>query len=309
MQPNPVIKKLGFSENERLAIIHVDDIGMCQASVTAFADLWDFGLVSSGAVMVPCPWFLEAAKYASQHPQADLGVHLTLNCEWDTYRWGPLSTRDPQTGLLDEQGYLPRTSKQVQEKADPKAVQAELVAQIERARSAGMQPTHADTHMGTVAHVKFMQGYLQTALESQLPPMMLRLNEAGWQKVISDHKGADLDQEAVAFIMQLTGSLEEMGVPLLDHIYGMPLGSDPTQRLEEAKQAFDDLPPGITHFLIHAARDTPELRAITPDWRCRVADYETFLQEELRQHIRDIGVQVIGYRDLQQLMVAWSNIE
>ena len=103
MKPNPALKKLGFSENERLVIIHVDDIGMCQASVAAFADLWDFGLVSSGAVMVPCPWFLEAAKYASQHPQADLGVHLTLNCEWDTYRWGPLSTCDPQTGLLDAQ--------------------------------------------------------------------------------------------------------------------------------------------------------------------------------------------------------------
>jgi predicted glycoside hydrolase/deacetylase ChbG (UPF0249 family) len=309
MQPNPVLKKLGFSENERVAIIHVDDVGMCQASVAAFDDLWDFGLVSSGAVMVPCPWFLEAAKFARQHPQVDLGVHLTLNCEWDTYRWGPLSTLDPQTGLLDEQGYLPRSSQQVQEKADPKAVQIELVAQIERARSAGMQPTHADTHMGTVAYAKFIQGYLKTALESQLPPVMLRLEEPGWQKVIDDHEGADFDQDAIAFIMQLTGTLEEMGVPLLDNIYGMALGSDPAQRLEEAKQAFDDLPPGITHFIIHAAKDTPELRAITPDWRCRAADYETFLKDELRQHIQEIGVQVIGYRDLQKLMVAWSDTE
>ena len=49
--------------------------------------------------------------------------------------------------------------------------------------------------------------------------------------------------------------------------------------------------------------------AITPDWRCRAADYETFLKDELRQHIQNIGVQVIGYRDLQRLMVAWSNTE
>ena len=172
-----------------------------------------------------------------------------------------------------------------------------------------MQPTHADTHMGTVAHAKFMQSYLQTALESQLPPMMLRLDQAGWQKVIGDHTGADLDQDAISFVMQLTGTLEEMGVPLLDNIYGMALDSDPAQRLEEAKQAFDNLPPGITHFIIHAAKDTPELRAIAPDWRCRVADYQTFLEEELRQHIGEIGVQVIGYRDLQQLMVDWSNME
>ena len=93
-----------------------------------------------------------------------------------------------------------------------------------------------------------------------------------------------------------------MGVPLLDNIHGMALDSDPAQRLEETKKAFNDLPPGITHFIIHASKDTPELRSITPDWRCRVADYETFLKEELRQHIQNIGVQVIGYRVLQKLM-------
>ena len=128
MQSNPVLKKLGFNDHERLAIIHVDDVGMCQASVDAFADLWDFGLVSSGAVMVPCPWFLEAAKFAQQHPDADLGVHLTLTSEWDTYRWGSLSTRDPKTGLLDEPGYFHQLARPVQEQANPEAVRGELVA-------------------------------------------------------------------------------------------------------------------------------------------------------------------------------------
>ncbi len=179
-----------------------------------------------------------------KHPEADLGVHLTLTSEWDTYRWGPLSTRDPKTGLLDEQGYFHHFTHQVQEQADPEAVQVELVAQIERAKAAGMQPTHADTHMGTVAHAKFMQSYLQTALEFQLPPMMLRLDEAGWQKINSDHEGAAFDQDAIAFIMQMINTLEEMGVPLLDNIYSMALDSDPAQRLEETKNAFNDLPRG-----------------------------------------------------------------
>jgi predicted glycoside hydrolase/deacetylase ChbG (UPF0249 family) len=304
MLPNPVLKKLGFEDDDRVAIIHVDDVGMCQSSVTAFADLWDFGLITCGAVMVPCPWFLEAAKYTKEYPVADLGVHLTLTSEWDTYRWGPLSTRDPETGLLDKEGYFYHLAHQVQEHADPDAVQTELVAQIERAKAAGMQPTHADTHMGTVAHAKFMQGYLQTALQFQLPPMMLRLDEAGWQRVAAEHEGAAFDQDAITTIMQIINSLEEMGVPLLDNIFGMPLDSDPTQRLEEAKQAFSNLQPGITHFIIHASKDTPELCAIAPDWRCRVADYETFLMEELRQHIDAIGVQTIGYRDLQNLMVS-----
>ena len=164
MDANPVLKKLGFDNNDRLAIIHVDDVGMCHASVEAFADLWDFGLISSGAVMVPCPWFLSTVQFFHKNPQADLGVHLTLTSEWDTYRWGPLSTCDPKTGLLDQDGYFHRLAHQVQEQADPGAVQIELTTQIERAITAGLQPTHADTHMGTVAHAKFMGAYLHRAL-------------------------------------------------------------------------------------------------------------------------------------------------
>jgi hypothetical protein len=102
--------------------------------------------------------------------------------------------------------------------------------------------------------------------------------------------------------MQMTTMLEEMGIPLLDAIYGMPLDSDPSLRFEHTKAAFDNLEPGITHFIIHAAKDTPELRAIADDWTCRNADYQTFMREDLREYINQIGVHVIGYRALQSMM-------
>ncbi len=177
VQPNPILKKLGFTQQDRLAIIHADDLGMCHASLVAGAELFEYGLVSSGAVMVPCPWFPAVADYARSHPKADLGIHLTLNSEWQNYRWGPLSSRDPQSGLLDEQGYFHRQAHQTQELADPQAVQIEMAAQMERALAAGIRPTHADTHMGTVAHPKFMLGYIQLALQYGVPAMMLRLDE------------------------------------------------------------------------------------------------------------------------------------
>ena len=103
MNPNPILKKLGYADDDRLVIIHTDDIGMCQASVDAFADLWAFGGITSGAVMVPCPWFLEAAKFSRENPEADLGIHITLTSEWDTYRWRPISTADRATGLFDDE--------------------------------------------------------------------------------------------------------------------------------------------------------------------------------------------------------------
>jgi predicted glycoside hydrolase/deacetylase ChbG (UPF0249 family) len=294
LSPNPVLKKLGLADDDRAVIIHTDDIGMCQASVEAFAELDAAGIISSGAVMVPCPWFPSAADYARLHPQADLGVHLTLTSEWQTYRWGPVSTRDPASGLLDEQGYFYAQTGPAQEHADPVAVEAELDAQVARAVQAGIVPTHVDTHMGTVAHPKFMRAYVQLAMKFGVPAMIFRLDEAGW-------RAAGLEAEFARTAAGLVQQLEASGLPLLDAMGGMELDTD-ADRLERTQQALSDLKPGVTHFIIHPSRDTPELRAITPDWRCRVADYQDFLNDELRQHVRKLGLHVIGYRALKELM-------
>jgi hypothetical protein len=156
--------------------------------------------------------------------------------------------------------------------------------------------------MGTVVHPKFIQIYLQTAFQFGLPPMMLRLDEASWRNLIGGMTNAAVGEEIVAQAVRMTAMLEESGIPLLDSIYGMPLDSDPALRFEQTKAAFDNLKPGITHFIIHAAKDSPELRAITDDWGCRNADYQTFLREDLREYIQKIGVQVTGYRALQTLL-------
>ena len=217
MQPNPVLRRLGLADDDRVAVIHTDDIGMCLASVAAFADLWDFGLISSGAVMVPCPWFLKAAQYSREHPQADLGVHITLTSEWNTYRWGPLSTRDPRSGMIDEEGYFYHWTQPARDHGQPDCVLAEIEAQVQRAKALGMQPTHMDTHMGVVASPKFLHGYLQVALKHRLPPMIFRMDEAHWM-------AAGLDAPTAALAVQLTHQLETLGAPLLDHIMGLDLG-------------------------------------------------------------------------------------
>ena len=189
MIPNPLLKKLGYSETDRLVIIHVDDVGMCQASVQAFIDLWEFGTISSGAVMVPCPWFLAAAEMARQNPQMDLGVHATLNAEWYTYRWGSLSTRDPASGLIDAQGYFHQTVEATVESATVEAIEAELNLQIERALAAGIDVTHIDSHMGTITNPKFVQLYLQAGTSRLIPNMLPRASAKGFDMMGIDEQG------------------------------------------------------------------------------------------------------------------------
>lgn len=297
MHPNPALRKLGFANDDRVVIIHADDIGMCQASVAAFADLWDFGFVSSGATMVPCPWFLGVVTFCREHPGIDMGVHLTLTSEWATYRWGPISTRDPSSGMIDEEGYFFHTSDEAQEHGNPEAVQRELQAQIERALCNGLTLTHIDTHMGSVAHPKFMSGYIQLAMEHHLPPMIFRLDEVGWQEL-------GFNAETATFAAKMVIQLEEQGLPLLDHVRMLALDQAGTvqERIVYAKEVFGNLPAGLTHLIIHPSKDTPELRAITSDWMFRVADYEVFLNKDLRHHVKNSGIQVIGYRVIKELM-------
>ena len=295
MQSNPVLKKLGFSNDDRVIIIHTDDIGMCQASVDAFAEMVDFGLISSGAVMVPCPWFLEAADFAVSHPEADLGAHLTLTSEWETYRWGPISTRDPKTGLMDEQGFFHRRSEGVWEHADPEAAQVELEAQVTRALEAGIKLTHIDTHMGSVAHPKLISSYVQLAMKYGLPLMIPRMD------VPAIMAQQHVDEQTAQVLAGTLQSLEEMGLPLLDGISGLEL-EHAENRFDQAKEALLALKPGVTHFIIHPSKDTPELRHITTSWDCRVADYETFTSKATRDFIKNEGIQVIGYRALKELM-------
>jgi hypothetical protein len=110
-----------------------------------------------------------------------------------------------------------------------------------------------------------------------------------------------MDGEEAAFVAQFLRGLEAQGMPLSDNLVTLPL-DQPEVRITLAKKAFESLEPGLTHFIIHPAQDTPELRAITPDWASRVGDYQAFMSEELRDYIEGLGIQVIGYRALRDLM-------
>jgi predicted glycoside hydrolase/deacetylase ChbG (UPF0249 family) len=294
MEINPVLNKLGFSKNDRLVIIHTDDIGMCHASIQAYSDLMDFGLISSGATMVPCSWFPMVASFCRQTPNADMGVHLTLTSEWDTYRWSPVSTHDRKSGMIDPEGYFFRSSEEAQLQADSEAVRIELHNQVNRALAAGINITHMDTHMNTVAHPKFVAHYIQLAIQQKLPFLFPRLDATGFEQL-------GLDCEIATIAATYVNHLEVEGIPLVDFVSGLNL-DQPLNRLDQAKQALSALPVGITHFIIHPSKDTPELRAITPDWQCRVADYQTFMDENLRKFITDIGLNIIGYQSLKNIV-------
>jgi len=297
---NPALGKLGYDKRDRVVIIHADDIGMCHATVPALADLLDAGLISSAATMVPCAWFPAVAAFCRGAGDVDMGVHLTLTCEYRSYRWGPISTRDPASGLLDEEGYLHFGPDGVHAHATLEAAARELAAQLGRAQGAGIDVTHIDTHQVSVFHSRLLHAYTSLATETGLPLMLLRKDAAGWQ-ALALALGLTFDEETASLLAQSARELEAQGVPLVDHALTLPPDGN-KDRVAQAKQAFSALPPGLTHFALHPAVDTPELRAIAPDWPSRVADYQAFTSRDLRDYVRRSGIQIIGYRELRDML-------
>jgi len=284
MRHNPILRELGFSASDRVAIIHADDIGMCYATVPAFFELAAAGLVSAGSIMVPCLGFQEAAAWWHRFPETDLGVHLTLTSEWEDYRWRPLSACDFASGLVDDSGCFYR-SPALMNQPDPKAALQEMRAQVQQACNAGIEVTHIDCHMFAMLAGELADAYVDLGFELGLPVLLSR--QPAWIQILTP---AAIDR------------WEERGMPVVDHLRELPLNSAPEALLEVVKATFNELPPGLTYLITHPALDTPELRASVSDWRERVANYQVFRSAQLHDYVRRTGVQVMGWRPIRRLM-------
>ncbi len=117
----------------------------------ALEKLIQSGLPVSVSVMFPTPWYQETVEMLKRYPNVSVGIHLTLNSEWRNYRWGPVLGRSAVPTLVDKDGYFFASSADLPaHHADPKEVEKELRAQIERAIHSGLKIDYVDFHMGTV---------------------------------------------------------------------------------------------------------------------------------------------------------------
>ena len=266
---------LGHGPDARLLIVNCDDLGSSHAANVGCYEALRGGIATSATLMVPCPWSRDAA---SRYRGEDVGVHLTLNSEWDLYRWGPI-TYGPS--LLDGDGGFPRTVQDVWDHADIDEVRRELRAQIERAILWGFDVSHLDSHMGTVQlRPEFFDVYLELAVEFRLP---LRLSGAS-------------SEERIGFPFRRLAA--EEGVLFPDHFV---MTNGPLR--PSLKRALADLKPGVTEMFGHPAVDTPELRALAPDWTNRVDDHQLLAcDNDVRTMVQAAGATLIGYRELRDLM-------
>jgi predicted glycoside hydrolase/deacetylase ChbG (UPF0249 family) len=250
-------------------VIRSDDGGMSHAVNMGIKQLLETGLPVSVSVMFACPWQQEIVEILRQHPEAAVGVHLTLNSEWRNYRWGPVIGRAAAPTLVDKDGYFfPSSEDLYQNHPDLGQVERELRAQIERALASGLHIDYLDYHMGTA-----------------------------------------LGDPKIRAIVERLASEYDLGLMNYygDDRFNPQYSVDPAAQVDTVVAALGRLKPGYHVLVTHIGLDTPELAALVDmNTGQPLADMSQHRQGELnavtsaafRQAVADDGITLITYRDL-----------
>ncbi len=280
-------ERLGYSPDAKLLIVHADDLGAAHSVDIASIKAFEGGLVNSGSIMIPCPWVSEIATYARNHPEADLGLHLTLTSEWTPYRWGPVLSKDRVASLLDSSGYFYLTESEAASHINPREAEAELRSQIERARSLGIQPTHLDSHMGTLYQNKALfEILLRLARENKLPTRMSR--------------------EFLERLSFLPSLLTPDDI-VIDRIISIEPEVPPEGWGKFYADAVKSIQPGITEMIVHIAYDDAEMRGMTfdhPNWGAawRQRDFDFLTSDKFRSLLKENNIKLITWREVGKLI-------
>ncbi|KIC90920.1 polysaccharide deacetylase family protein [Flavihumibacter sp. ZG627] len=300
--------KLGFPRGAKVIILHVDDAGMSfdsnQGAIKALTD----GVASSVSIMMPCPWVPHFVGWLKKNPHTDAGLHLTLTSEWEHYKWGALSGAPAVPGLTDTStGAMHPTVEAVVTKSNVKEVNQEVDAQIKRARQMGFEPTHLDSHMGTLfATPSFLLAYIQTGIREHIPVML----PGGHNTLVRKTNPMAVKQEQQ--IKQLAQTLWNAGLPVLDDLhnssYGWDISADALKSTEALKiharknyiKALEECKPGLTMMIMHCTEPSEVFKHISDSGPTRQADLLAMTDPEVKKFIKEKGIIITTWREIME---------
>ena len=274
-QQRNVAQKLGYPANAKLLILHADDLGVAHSVNAASLEALSKGAISSASFMIPTPWISEVAEYARANPDADLGIHLTVTSEWETYRWGSVLSKEQVPSLLDSSGTLSRDGANIAKNPKPAEIEMELRAQLDRARALGIRTTHADSHMGILFTTNdLFATYMKVARDYRIPFMAQR----------NDPRLSPADA-AIDTLIQAFPDIT------------------PEKWKQFYLDAIRNLKPGVSEIIVHLGFDDAELKAVMVNhepwgsaWRQR--DYDVVMSPEFKKALKDNNIILVKWKDL-----------
>jgi predicted glycoside hydrolase/deacetylase ChbG (UPF0249 family) len=280
-------EKLGYPADARLLIIHADDIGLAQSVNDATGRAFASGGITSGSIMVPCPWFIDFSEHYKSNPHLDVGIHITLTSEWDYYKFGGVLPATEIPSLLDENGYFYPTTEEVGQHADPAEAEKEIRAQIEKAIAYGITPTHLDTHMGSVlARPELVELYMKLGKEYGIPVFAPRMMLFAMPEEIRE----TVKNEYV----------------LVDNMFMLDVEGPEASWEEEYGKMIENIGPGLNVMIVHLAFDNAEMQAVTVNhpafgstWREKDLNYVQ--SQTFKKALEDRNIHLVTWKEIGAL--------
>jgi len=265
-------------------IVRGDDFGLCHSANEAVLKCFKEGILTSASLMVSAPWFLEAAEICKENPELAVGVHLTLTCEWNPYRWKPVLPTPEVSTLVDENGYFRRHGQELlAAQPDLDQIEKEMRAQVEIALRKGIDVAYLDSHM----------------FVGNATPSMKTIVE----KIAKDYRlPAWTEGGMPMWLGSNPGQLGEVWTK--DDFFG----SKPEEKLNVLLMVLENLGPGLWLFAAHPSLDTPEMRAINSRSpraalynvaAIRDAETKALTSPEVKEMVKRKGIRLVGYRALR----------
>jgi predicted glycoside hydrolase/deacetylase ChbG (UPF0249 family) len=281
---------LGYPRDSKLLIIHADDMGLAHSVNTACIKASKNMGITSGSIMVPCPWAPEIMAYAKDNPGLDVGIHLTMTAEWDLYKWGGISSSDQIPSLLDKNNYFYPSVEELGKSAKGPDAEKELKAQIDRAIASGVQPTHLDTHMGSVmANPELIKIYLDLSDIYHLPILFPR----AYLGMLPPDLAKSMDSK----------------IFLLDNLFMLDANMITGKWIDAYKKGIEAMMPGLNEMIVHLAIDNDEMQAISKGHKdygsaWRQHDLDLVSGPEFKELLMTNHIILIGWRQIRDLMNA-----
>jgi len=318
-------ERLGWKKNDRVIIFHVDDVGMSYESNQGAIQALEKKLATSMSVMMPCPWVPGIVNYIRQHPGLDAGLHLTHTSEWPAYRWGPLSGIKAAPGLVDAEGALWNNVADVKAHASADEIEMEIRSQLARARGMGFEPTHLDTHMGTLwSTPEYLERYIKVGIAEYIPILLpaghntLLLGQIQSGPLQGLKKLTTVDAQATdnsIFLKAIQNAGERLwqgGLAVADDLYissydwEFPAGVEPSDhnlckfKRDKYKELLQSTKPGITVILIHCSDAKEAFKNISDSGNTRRADLLAMMDPELKLFFEREGFVLTTWKEMQQ---------
>lgn len=285
-------ERLGWPSGTRVVMFHVDDVGMSHNSNMGAIKSVDEGVATSLSIMMTCPWVPEYAAHLKTHPNTDAGVHLTLTSEWKHYRWGPVIGKPTVPGLVDPGGYLWKNVFDVVTHATADEFEAEIRAQIDKALSMGIEPTHIDSHMGTCFAPKFIERYVEVGIEKKIPILIF----GGHMQYIGNEVGPRR-----LLVNSIAEKVWEAGLPVIDDLVTQPTrAKEYEEKKAELIKLLRDMKPGITQIIVHCTVQTEVFSYISGSGSNREAELRLLTDPDIKRFIESEGIILTTWRELKK---------